>query len=173
VSTDEPRWLTSEQEKAWIALVAAMTWLPAALDAQLQRDADISYVEYNVMSWLSMATGRTAKMSEIAVDANVTLSHLSRIAGRLERRGWLRRRPDPQDGRATLATLTEAGWRKVVDTAPGHVQQVQRLVFDNLSAAQIGQLQRIHEAIAHAARPDYPLQPTSAKSSSERTSGAA
>ncbi len=78
-----------------MALVAAMIWLPAAVDAQLQRDAEITKSEYDVLAWLSMSPGGTARMSEIATSANVTLSHLSRIASRLERRGCMRRAPDP------------------------------------------------------------------------------
>ncbi len=154
----QPRWLTPEQEQAWLALLAAMIWLPAAVDSQLQRDAGITKTEYDVLAWLSMSPGRTARMSEIATSANVSLSHLSRIASRLERRGWMRRAPDPEDGRATLASLTDAGWDKVVATAPGHVEEVHRLIFDNLTAAQVRQLRQIGETIARAARPGYRLK---------------
>lgn len=152
-----PRWLTPEQAEAWIALATTTVWLPAALDAQLRRDAGVTHVEYQVLSWLSMCPDRTARMSEIASRANVTLSHLSRIATRLESRGWMRRTPDPKDGRATLAILTDAGWDKVVATAPGHAEEVQRLVFDNLSADQVRDLQQISERIVHAVRPDSGL----------------
>jgi len=149
-----PRWLSAEQQQAWVAFVAATVWLPDALDAQLQRDAGITHVEYQVMSWLSMRPDRRAgRMSEIASLANVSLSHLSRIAARLEKQGWLRRTPDPDDGRGTLATLTEAGWDKVAATAPGHVAEVQRLIFDNLTATQVHQLHAISETILQAAKP--------------------
>ena len=70
----------------------------------------------------------------------------------------MRRAPDPQDGRATLASLTDAGWDKVVATAPGHAEEVQRLVFDNLTAEQVRQLGQISETIARAARPDHRLK---------------
>ncbi len=154
---DSPRWLRPPQTDAWIALVATQVWLPAALDAQLQRDAGITFVEYQVLSWLSMQPGRVARMSEVAPLAHVSLSHLSRIVTRLERRGWLRREPDPSDGRATLAILTDEGWDKVVATAPGHVEEVQRLVFDNLTDAQVRQLREIGERILSAAKPDLVL----------------
>src|SRR5690554_3852820 len=110
MNADDSRWLTPEQTRTWIALARTTVWLPAALEAQLQRDAGISHVEYQVLSWLSMSRDRTARMSEIAARANVSLSHLSRIATRLEKRSWMRRTPDPADGRATLAVLTEDGW---------------------------------------------------------------
>ncbi|WP_448629861.1 MarR family winged helix-turn-helix transcriptional regulator [Cellulomonas soli] len=91
----EPRWLTPDEQRAWIALAGTVIWLPAALDAQLQRDAGLSHPEYQVLSWLSMSTERTRRMSELADTANVTLSHLSRIVARLEQRGWVRRTPTP------------------------------------------------------------------------------
>ncbi|MGY1605304.1 MarR family winged helix-turn-helix transcriptional regulator [Geodermatophilus sp. SYSU D00815] len=62
--------------------------------------------------------------------ANGSLIRLSRTVDRLERRGWVTRRPDPDDGRSTLAVLTDAGWDEVVATAPGHVAEVRRLAFD-------------------------------------------
>src|SRR3954469_24877383 len=80
----EPRWLSAEQTAAWLPLIGVTTWLPAALDAQLRRDAGMTHVEYGVLAWLSMSRDRTARMSEIAARANVSLSHLSRIAARLD-----------------------------------------------------------------------------------------
>ena len=90
-----PRWLTDDETRAWIALASTIVWLPTALDAQLQRDAGLSFVEYTVLSWLSMRPGHASRMSEIAALANVRLSHLSRIAARLEGRGWIRRLQPP------------------------------------------------------------------------------
>jgi DNA-binding MarR family transcriptional regulator len=69
------------------------------------------------------------------------------------------RRTDPSDRRATLASLTEAGWRKVVATAPGHVAEVRRLVFDDLSPEQVPQLRDICTRVAAAARPDVRRSP--------------
>src|SRR5262245_39974290 len=109
--------------------------LPAALDAQLLRDAGISHFEYQVLAGLSMEPERTLRMSDLAAFAEGSLSRLSQVVGRLERRGWIRRTPDPADGRYTLAILTDEGWHKVVATAPGHVDAVRQYVFDPLTTA--------------------------------------
>ena len=148
-----PRWLTADQKHTWIALASMMVWLPAALDEQLQKEAGVSFTEYTVLSWLSMQPARSARMSGIAELANVRLSHLSRIATRLEERGWMTRERDPRDGRGTLARLTDAGWAKVVATAPGHVEEVRRLIFDSLSGDQAVGLRSAAEQIVAAARP--------------------
>src|ERR1700735_2637058 len=109
----EPRWLDAEERQTWLALVATMIRLPGALDAQLQRDAGISHFEYQVLSVLSEAPERTMRMSELALLTEGSLPRLSQVVARLEKRGWVRRTPDPADGRYTLAILTNAGLAKL------------------------------------------------------------
>jgi DNA-binding MarR family transcriptional regulator len=142
-----PRWLTDDERDAWIPLIGVLIKLPAALDAQLQRDAGLSHFEYMVLSRLSEAPERTLRMSDLAILANGSLSRLSHVVTRLERRGWVRREACPGDGRYTNAVLTGEGWAKVTATAPGHVAAVRELVVDGLSPEQIGQLRDIAQRI--------------------------
>ena len=150
----EPRWLDAEERQAWLALASTLNRLPAALDAQLRRDAGISHFEYQVLALLSEAPDRTLRMSELAMWAGSSLPRLSQVVARLEQRGWVRRNPDPADGRYTLAVLTDEGWAKVAEAAPGHVEEVRRLVFDPLTKAQSRQLREISRRIMHAIDPD-------------------
>jgi len=150
----EPRWLDPEEQQAWRALASALVRLPAALDAQLHRDAGISHFEYQVLALLSEAPGRTLRMSALATLAGGSLPRLSQVVARLEQRGWVRRTPDPADGRYTLATLTGQGQAKVTQAAPGHVQEVRRLVLDPLTKAQSRQLREISRRITRAIDPD-------------------
>jgi DNA-binding MarR family transcriptional regulator len=154
METLRPRWLDQEEQQAWVALVSVLMRLPAALDAQLQRDAGISHFEYAVLSGLSMSPERTMRMSVLAAFAEGSLPRLSQVVGRLEKRGWVRRTPDPADGRYTLAILTDEGWDKVVDTAPGHVEAVRSYVFDPLTNAQIRQLTTIGHRILRRIDPE-------------------
>ncbi len=59
----------------------------------------------------------------------------------------LTRRPDPADGRSTLATLTDDGWDVVSAAAPGHVAAVRRLVFDALTPEQTQLLAEIGDRV--------------------------
>jgi DNA-binding MarR family transcriptional regulator len=142
-----PRWLTDEERDAWIPLVGMLIKLPAALDTQLQRDAGLSHFEYMVLSRLSEASGHALRMSDLAILASGSLSRLSHVVTRLERRGWVRRASCAADGRYTNAVLTDDGWAKVVAAAPGHVAAVRQLVVDALSPEQIGQLRDIAQQI--------------------------
>jgi DNA-binding MarR family transcriptional regulator len=110
-------------------------------------------------------------MSQLAGLANGSLSRLSRVVDRLEKRGWVSRRPDPDDGRYTLATLTEPGWDKVVETAPGHVAEVRRRVFDQLTKAQVRQLRDIGTRILRAIDPESDCTRTPSRSAGSAAAG--
>ncbi|GLH96648.1 MarR family winged helix-turn-helix transcriptional regulator [Phytohabitans aurantiacus] len=150
----EPRWLASDERRSWLALTAVIIKLPFALDAQLQRDAGLSHFEYQVMAVLSERPGRSLRMSHLAGFANGSLSRLSHVVNRLEKRGWVHRTPDPEDGRFTLAVLTDSGWDKVVAAAPGHVAAVRKYVYDALTPEQAEQLAEIGHRIVTAIDPD-------------------
>jgi DNA-binding MarR family transcriptional regulator len=153
-TTEVPRWLDADERRAWLALASLTMRLPQALDAQLRRDAGISHFEYTVLASLSEADDRTLRMSQLAVLAEGSLSRLSQAVSRLERKGWVQRRPDPTDGRYTLAALTDDGWDAVVAAAPGHVAEVRRLVLDPLTKAQTSQLASIGHRILREIDPN-------------------
>jgi DNA-binding MarR family transcriptional regulator len=148
------RWLTDEERVAWVRLAAVVELLPGVLDTQLRRDADLSHFEYFVLAMLSEAPERTLRMTSLASRTNATLPRLSHVVRRLEDRGLVRRFPCPEDGRATNAQLTEAGWQKVRDSAPRHVAHVRSQVIDALDAEQVRQLAEITEAILGRLDPD-------------------
>ncbi|ASO19899.1 DNA-binding MarR family transcriptional regulator [Actinoalloteichus hoggarensis] len=143
----EARWLTDEQQRAWRKLAGVITVLPAALDAQLQRDASVTHFGYWVMALLSESAGRSARMSDLAAKANASPSRLSHVVNRLEKNGWVRRQRSPEDGRGSIAVLTEAGMAKVAASAPGHVAAVRELLFDGLDDDQVRQLDEICAAL--------------------------
>jgi len=150
----ETRWLTDEERVAWVRLAAVLELLPGVLDSQLRRDADLSHFEYFVLAMLSEAPERTLRMTSLAARTNATLPRLSHVVRRLEDRGLVRRFPCPEDGRATNAQLTGAGWTAVVAAAPGHVATVRQRVIDALDGEQVQQLAGIAEAILGRIDPD-------------------
>ena len=138
-AADAP-WLSDSEQDAWVGLMSVVWQLPTILSGQLQRDSGIGMFEYVVLSGLSMSDGRMLRMSALAEFASGSLSRLSNVVKRLELQGWVRREPDPTDGRYTVAILTDSGYEKVVAAAPGHVRAVRRLVFESLTDEQVRQL---------------------------------
>jgi len=79
-----PRWLTAAQLEAWQALTLLLARLATALEAQLQCDAQLSYVEYYVLAGLSEQPDHTMRISELAGFTNAELSRLSHLITRLQ-----------------------------------------------------------------------------------------
>lgn len=147
--------------ETWSSLATLLEWLPAALDEQMQRDSGISHFEYGILYALSQAEDSTLRMSQLADYANSTLSRLSRAVARLEKREWVRREPDPSDGRVSVAILTEVGEDAVRAAEPGHVAFVRHLVFDSLTDVEAAQLLAVTRKITGALREDQGWRPRS------------
>jgi DNA-binding MarR family transcriptional regulator len=145
--TVDTQWLDRRQLRAWIRLRGVLELLPGVLDAQLRRDADVTEFDYYVLAMLSEAPERTLRMTELARQTNATLPRLSHVVSRLEARGLVARFPCPEDRRATNVRLTEEGWAKLQDAAPGHVSNVRQHVIDALTDEQVDQLAAIGDAL--------------------------
>jgi len=137
------RWLDEDELQAWLKLAGVMLKLSPALDSQLQRDSDLTHFDYLCLAMLSETEERTLPMSELAARTNASLSRLSHVVSKLEKRGWVARCPSPASRRVTLVRLTEEGWGVLVAAAPGHVETVRSLVFDDLTPDDVKALHRI------------------------------
>lgn len=149
----------ADELETWSSVATLLEWLPAALDAQMQRDSQISHFEYGILFALSQAAEETLAMKELAGFANSTLSRLSRAVARLERQGWVTRRPDPGDGRTTIASLTDSGLDAMRAATPGHVALVRRVFFDSLTPAQARAFGKASRHITSAIRDEGSWRP--------------
>ena len=140
---DQTRWLDDDELRAWLRLAGVMLRLGPALGSQLQRDADMTHFDYLCLAMLSEAEDHTLRMSELAARANASLSRLSHVVKKLEQRGWVERFPCPDSRRVTMARLTPTGYDVLVAAAPGHVETVRSLVFDDLDRDDVAALERI------------------------------
>lgn len=150
-------WLDDEERAAWLRLIGVVELLPGVLDAQLRNDSGLTHYEYFVLAMLSEAPDRTLRMTGLAQLTNATLPRLSHVAKRLEDRGLLTRTPCPDDGRATNAVLTDAGFAALDAAAPGHVATVRSFVVDALTREQLDQLRAIGDALLDRLDPEQRL----------------
>ena len=141
------QWLTPEERETWVTYVVANTAVLNALDRRLQRVAGLTHSHFAILQVVSQAPDRTARMSEVAGALRFSPSRRSHAVRRLERDGWVQRRPDPDDGRGQLVSLTELGLSRIEEIAPGHIAAVRALMFDHLSPAQVTQLNEISQAL--------------------------
>jgi len=148
VSTgDAPRWLTDDEQQAWRGFIAMTQLLFGALDRQLQAEAGLPHPHYVILAMLSEAPERSMRMSQLAGVTSMSASRLSHAVTRLEERGWVTRHRSDSDRRGQVATLSDAGYRVLVEIAPLHVAEVRRRLFDQLTPAQVRHLGAIADAV--------------------------
>lgn len=151
---EEPHWLSPTELHSWMSLARMMSTLQTALDAQLQRDAGLSYFEYMVLAALSDQPDHKMRMSDLAAFANGSVSRLSHVARRMEAQDLVRREPAPDDRRSVLTVLTDTGRRRLEAAAPGHVAAVRATVMDALTTDQVAALGAAAAAITGRLEPD-------------------
>lgn len=149
--------LTVQEADAWARMWACHMQLPSALDTQLKRDSGVSYYEFQAMLKINESPNASRRMTDLSDATAMSLSHLSRVITRLEKKGFVARIPDPHDGRATFAALTPAGRRAVAAGMDGYIAELRRIFFDNLSGDELemfsSALARINSALAGSPAP--------------------
>jgi DNA-binding MarR family transcriptional regulator len=145
--TRQPRWLNAEEQRTWLALLAAINLLDEDLDRQLQRDAGMPHTYYMVLAALSDSPGRRMRMSDLASINHASQSRLTHAVNRLVAAGWVRREKCTGDRRVVYAVLTDEGYEVLKAAAPGHVEAVRSTLFDQLTAEQVRQLREISETL--------------------------
>lgn len=145
--SDDPQWLNADEKDAWTGLISLVLLLPGRLESPLQQRSGLTLFEYMTLSQMSEAPERRLRMSELAFLANGSLSRLSNVVKRFENKGWVKRYPDPTDGRYTIAELTDEGYAVVVAAAPAHVRAVREHVLDKLNGTDRRALARIAEKL--------------------------
>jgi DNA-binding MarR family transcriptional regulator len=159
MASEEVRWLSEAEQASWRAYLRANRELDVALDRDLQA-AGISLSEYELLSMLSEAPMGQLRMSALASLIVQSRSRVTHTAARLERRGWVRRTPAPDDGRGVLLRLTDDGQAAITGFAVLHVASVRRHLVDILTPGQFAALGEAMQAIrdAYAADPTTPAQ---------------
>lgn len=145
--TDKAPRMNERESRAWLGLINLVQLLPHTLDAQLQRDSDMTHFEFTVLSNLYTAPEATLRMTELAVRTAATLPRLSHVSTKLEKRGLVERVPCAEDRRATNVRLTSTGRRHFIHAIPEHIELARKLVVDALSEDELDALAHIAEIV--------------------------
>jgi DNA-binding MarR family transcriptional regulator len=153
VSDDAP-WPSRDQLATWMHVAGVIMTLPPAIDAQLKRYSGLSFYEYSILDALSRAPNRARQLCELAQMAYGSQSRLSHAMKRMEKQGWVMRRDCAGHARGVEAVLTDEGHAKLIEAAPGHVQEVRRLVVDALTPEQLAQFGEICRSLLAVTAPN-------------------
>ncbi|MCY9787020.1 MarR family transcriptional regulator [Nocardiopsis sp. EMB25] len=159
----DTRWLDEDEQRTWRTFLRAVHLLDSALDRQLRRDSGLPHAYYQALVALSEAPERALTMTELAGLLRSSPSRLSHAVARLEEDGLVRRFKRPGDRRTTIVSLTPEGMEVLREAAPGHVEEVRRVLFDTISREQADRLREISEAMLGALDPggEAPGRPAS------------
>ena len=144
--TPEPEWLDAEEQLAWRDYLHASRLLEAVMDRDLQSHG-LQLTEYEIIAVLSEAPDRRLRMSAIAEMVVQSRSRLTHTAGRLEKRGWVRREACVGDRRGVELVLTDGGLAAVLQMAPTHVHSVLANLVDPLTREEFLALGRAMAAV--------------------------
>ncbi|MGC0251662.1 MarR family winged helix-turn-helix transcriptional regulator [Pseudactinotalea sp. Z1748] len=106
--------------------------------------------EYDVLFNLAKLGGR-ARQWELNANLLISQPSLSRMVGRLQSAGYVRREESPSDGREVLVVLTEAGATLQADIGRRHVRHIAEIIDSVLTEADQAELARLAGAIQEAA----------------------
>jgi DNA-binding MarR family transcriptional regulator len=128
------------QLRAYFALTEAASLLQFAVQQQLRADGDLSYVQFDVLATLAEAS-RPLTMTDLADGVVYSRSGLTHQAALLEKAGLIVRESSPDDHRATVVEITDAGRARLAQVLPGHVDVVRELLYEPLSDRDVDALE--------------------------------
>jgi DNA-binding MarR family transcriptional regulator len=141
------RWLTANEDRAWRGYRRMRALLDLKINRDLAHEAGLSEPDYDVLSNVSEAPGRSMRMNELAARMLWTRTRVSHHVRRMERRGLVTRAACEGDARGAMVVLTEQGWWAIVDAAADHVRSVRENLIDLLTPEQIDVLGDIAEVV--------------------------
>jgi len=113
----------------------------------------LSGVEMGVLIRLARTPDNRLRMSDLALQCDLSASGLTRVVDRLEKSGDVRRDACVGDRRVTYAVLTQAGMHRVTSMLPGHVAQVEEVFTGLLEPAELAAMLDALRTIRDSIRP--------------------
>jgi DNA-binding MarR family transcriptional regulator len=155
----ETQWLDDTEKRAWLSLLALVLIGMPELERTF-RPHGLVHAEYGLLAALSDSPDGL-RLSDLAGTMNMSPSRTSHRMRKLIERGYVDVTPSDEDGRVSIARLTDAGREFAARVAPAHVADVRRMIFDHLDRSQIAALADALGTVADklGACSDRPLGP--------------
>jgi DNA-binding MarR family transcriptional regulator len=109
--------------RAVTSIMRAQQILLAGLDNAL-KPFGLTFSRYEALVLLTFSSAGSLPLSKIGERLQVHATSVTNVIDRLEVSGFVRREPNPRDGRGTLAVITESG-RQVAHAATKELHKIQ------------------------------------------------
>src|SRR5262245_44534151 len=123
------RGLPPGKREAWVGFMKSHAALTRALDADLIANFGIPLSAFSVLFAIGYADEGALKMSDVAEEARLSPSRVSRLVTELEQRRLLERRACDSDSRVVYAAITDEGRALLADCEELHFEGVERRFF--------------------------------------------
>lgn len=133
---DDPRWET------FGLLREAYRTVSALVDADVRVNGGLPPDLADLLFRLARTPGYTLKTIEITNALATTTTRTTRLVDEAQLRGFVQRRPHPDDRRVTLVRLTDSGLVAAATAGRVALRAAQRHIHDVLDDATIAQLTR-------------------------------
>ncbi len=141
----EPDPFTEAEFDAWRGLIRLRESVMRTVDQRLRDAGEISLDDYGVLVTLVGQPEHRLRMSALGARRLLTPGGITRAVMRLEERGFVRREPDPEDGRAAFAVLTQKGLAALRRAQRVHHATVRELYLGRLTEREQRRLARLFE----------------------------
>jgi DNA-binding MarR family transcriptional regulator len=148
ISREEQEALSEGEVRAWRGLLRAHACLAKRLDAELERAHGLPMTSYEVLQHLDDAARGRMRMCDLAEQAQLSRSGLTRLVDRLEREGMLERCSCDHDARGSYACLTELGRARLQEARGTHLGVVREHFFSRFSERELSALADMWDRIA-------------------------
>ncbi|MFC0581302.1 MarR family winged helix-turn-helix transcriptional regulator [Micrococcoides hystricis] len=129
---EDVQWLNASEEVAWREWISLISKFPTVLNRQLMEDSDLTLPDYEVLVRLSEDAQGRMRVVALAEAMSWERSRLSHQVARMAKRGLVEKRLCSEDGRGAWVHISAAGRAAIEKAAPGHVQAVRELFFDEI-----------------------------------------
>lgn len=126
---------TPDPVAPWRAMLLAHSRALRAIEADLAAVGVIPLTWYDVLLELR-AAGGPLRMQALGERVVLSRTRVSRLVQELESRGLVTRSADPDDGRSTLAAITDSGTAALRRAAPVYLAGIERHFTRHLTARQ-------------------------------------
>lgn len=126
------RRLSEREEGAWRGFLETHARVWREMERRLAKTG-LSMTDYDCLVALEVAGEGGVRMTELAKRTTMSSGGFTRLADRLEGRGFIARRPCPSDGRGLLAVLTDEGRAALRRARAGHLDDVREIFLGPLS----------------------------------------
>jgi DNA-binding MarR family transcriptional regulator len=140
--------LTEGELGAWRGLLRAHGCLAKRLDAELERAHHLPMSSFQVLEHLNESSRGRMRMCDLAEQAQLSRSGLTRLVDRLERDGLLERCSCEHDARGAYACLTVCGRERLGEARRTHLAVVREHFFSRFSEPELGTLADLWDRLA-------------------------